>query len=606
MVSANEGWAVGGYGLIIHTTDGGVTWEQQPSGTFQALRTVFFIDELNGWASGNVDLYTADGGRTWLQGTRTFPSVGTVYTMTFADLNRGFATGNLDRAIMKTTDGGRNWFRQDLPFVVGLVEFFDPLNGIVSGAEGVLVTSDGGQTWTQRPNATGADHWFSTNLGWRTNNSEIVGGLIRQKIEYTTDGGVTWTPGATPDGTFVFGLYFTDANNGWGVGTKENIVRTTDGGRTWQTQRGGLNVPREFNSPFEYIFMFDTLRGITVGNTGLVFSTTDGGATWTPRQSGSGYTVHKIVATDNRHAWAAMENGEILKTTDGGKFWSRKKVYVGGSPADSTIAGIAFPNQQNGWACIRGRIGTPGASSIIKTTNSGDDWQDVNNAPAHNCFALDTFDGQTIVSVGFEGGGAPIVRSTDGGQTWTYTVFTGSSVIRDVDMVSGNVGYMAAGVRLLKSTDGFASWTTVAVTDGWLDVSFVDANNGWALGVNSSGIKELWHTTDGGQNWDIKLMPEAVAVHAVNPQTAWVIEHDYDPNILGNATFALRTTDGGQTFSRELVSLENVSTALFFVDPENGWVGGINKEIVSLTSDGADIFRRGTAGFESRKTPFDL
>jgi photosystem II stability/assembly factor-like uncharacterized protein/subtilisin-like proprotein convertase family protein len=606
MVSVNEGWAVGGFGLIMHTIDGGVTWEQQPSGTFEALRTIFFKDALNGWASGNADLFTTDGGRTWHHANRAFPGVGTVYSLNFADLNLGFAAGNSVRALMKTTDGGRTWFKQDVPIVVSLVKFFDSLNGIASSNEGVLTTSDGGQTWTQRPNATGAALWFDTLRGWRINNSEVVGGLIRQKIERTTDGGVTWTPGSTPDGTFVFRLYFTDANNGWGVGTKENIVRTTDGGATWQTQRGGLNAPRRFNAPFEDVHMFDPLRGITVGNTGLTFTTADGGVTWTPRQSGSGNLVHKIMAIDSQHAWAAMEDGEILKTTDGGKFWSRQKAYVGGSPADATIAGIAFPNLQNGWACIRGRIGTPGIPSILKTTNSGDDWQDVNNAPAHNCFALDTFDGQTIVSVGFEGGGAPIVRSIDGGQTWTYTVFTGSSVIRDVDMVSPNTGYMAAGARVLKSTDGFATWSTVIFGGNWFDVSFVDENNGWALRANDSGFIELMHTTNGGQTWDIKSMPDAVAVHAVNAQTAWVVEHDYDPNPLGNATFALRTTDGGQNYTRELVALENVSGALFFVDPDNGWVGGINKEAVSLTSDGAEIFRRGTLGLNARKTPFDF
>jgi photosystem II stability/assembly factor-like uncharacterized protein/subtilisin-like proprotein convertase family protein len=609
MISATEGWAVGGFGLIIHTTDGGVTWERQASGTFEALRAVHFHDAQNGWASGNVDLYTSDGGRTWQHGYRQIPGVGTVYQMDFADRNRGFSTGNAERAIMKTTDGGRNWQRQDMPIRIGLVEFFDALNGIASSFEGVLVTTDGGQNWTQRPNATGADEWFDTNHGWRTDNSEFVGGVIRQKIEYTINGGVTWTRGTVPEGTYVSRIFFVDTQNGWAVGTKENIIRTTDGGRTWQTQRGGLNSPRRFNSLLRDIHMFDTLHGIAVGNTGLVYTTGDGGLTWTARQSGSGYKVHKIVATDAGHAWAALEDGEILKTTDGGRFWSRQKAYVGGSPQDALIAGIAFPNEQNGWACIRGRIGTPGIPSVIRTTNSGDDWQDVNNAPAHNCWAIDTFDGNTIVSVGFEGGGAPIVRSTDGGQTWTYTVYPNSSIIRDVDMVSPNVGFMAAGAQLLKSTDGFASWTLLQFGGSWFDVSFVDENNGWVLRANDNGFVELWHTSNGGQTWDIKSMPDAVSVHAVNAQTAWVVEHDYDVLTMqyDDATYALRTTDGGQTFpTRELISLNNISTAVFFVDADNGWVGGIRQEFPSLTIEGAEIYRRGTLGVNSSKTPYDF
>jgi photosystem II stability/assembly factor-like uncharacterized protein/subtilisin-like proprotein convertase family protein len=595
MISAVEGWAIGGGGLILHTTDGGLTWERQTSGTYQALNTVYFLDTQKGWASGNIDLYTTDGGQTWNQATRALPNVGSVYQMTFADQDRGFAVGNDMQSIMKTTDGGRSWFTQALPIRVGQVKFFDPLNGLASSFEGVLVTSDGGQTWTQRSNATGGSEWFDTNRGWR------IGG----PIDYTTDGGLTWTAGAAPPGTFPHRLFFADAQNGWGVGTKENIVRTTDGGLTWQTQRGGMNAPERFHALLWDVNVFDTLHGVTVGDTGVVYTTSDGGTTWTPRQSGSGFAVHKIVATDNEHAWAAMKNGEILKTTDGGQFWSRQKVYIGGGPEDSIIAGIAFPNEQNGWACIRGRIGTPDIPSILKTTNGGDDWLDVNNAPAHNAWALDTFDGQTIVSVGFEGGGAPIVRSTNGGQTWTYTVYPASSVIRDVDMVSPNIGYAAAGSRLIKSTDGFASWTTVSQSGSWFDVSFVDENNGWALAFSSNGFLFLWHTATGGQTWDIKSMPDAVSVHAVNAQTAWVLEHDYDPNLLGNATFALRTTDGGQTYTRELVSLDDISTAIFFVDADNGWVGGSHQDAVSLTIDGADIFRRRTlapTSVVSRKT----
>lgn len=173
----------------------------------------------------------------------------------------------------------------------------------------------------------------------------------------------------------------------------------------------------------EDLHMLTPLEGWAVGGYALILHTTDGGATWNPRQYGSGYKVHKIVATDARHAWAALEDGEIMKTTDGGKKWLRQKVYVGASPQDSLIAGIAFPNRQNGWSCIRGRIGTPVTPSILKTVDSGESWQDVNKAPAHNCFALDTFDGQTIVSVGFEGGGAPIVRSTDGADIYRRGAF---------------------------------------------------------------------------------------------------------------------------------------------------------------------------------------
>jgi photosystem II stability/assembly factor-like uncharacterized protein len=75
------GWMVGNYGggkdwagTIWKSEDWGLTWQEQVDGTenwggtiAQALRGVFFIDENTGWAVGayGVILHTADGGRNW-------------------------------------------------------------------------------------------------------------------------------------------------------------------------------------------------------------------------------------------------------------------------------------------------------------------------------------------------------------------------------------------------------------------------------------------------------------------------------------------------------------------------------------------------------------
>jgi photosystem II stability/assembly factor-like uncharacterized protein len=58
------GWAVGDAGTIINTTNGGVSWTSQTSGTTNALRDVQFVDTSNGWAvgDGGVILHTSNGG----------------------------------------------------------------------------------------------------------------------------------------------------------------------------------------------------------------------------------------------------------------------------------------------------------------------------------------------------------------------------------------------------------------------------------------------------------------------------------------------------------------------------------------------------------------
>jgi photosystem II stability/assembly factor-like uncharacterized protein len=49
---AQEGWAVGANGAIIHTEDGGATWTQVASGTTHPLERLAFVTRARGWAVG--------------------------------------------------------------------------------------------------------------------------------------------------------------------------------------------------------------------------------------------------------------------------------------------------------------------------------------------------------------------------------------------------------------------------------------------------------------------------------------------------------------------------------------------------------------------------
>jgi len=65
-LSAQQGWAVGEGGTILHTIDGGKTWQPQQSGIIRDLQRIFFIDKNYGWITGQgILLRTEDGGETW-------------------------------------------------------------------------------------------------------------------------------------------------------------------------------------------------------------------------------------------------------------------------------------------------------------------------------------------------------------------------------------------------------------------------------------------------------------------------------------------------------------------------------------------------------------
>ena len=70
-VDSLMGWAAGFYGTILHTSDGGVNWENQASGVGESLLALFFINSDYGWVVGNggILIRTSNGGRTWSNGS---------------------------------------------------------------------------------------------------------------------------------------------------------------------------------------------------------------------------------------------------------------------------------------------------------------------------------------------------------------------------------------------------------------------------------------------------------------------------------------------------------------------------------------------------------
>ena len=67
MIDANEGWAAGYFGTVLHTTDGGMSWEQQYNGNTNRLWGIYFLDGQTGWTcgAGTTMLHTSDGGQSW-------------------------------------------------------------------------------------------------------------------------------------------------------------------------------------------------------------------------------------------------------------------------------------------------------------------------------------------------------------------------------------------------------------------------------------------------------------------------------------------------------------------------------------------------------------
>ncbi len=101
-IDTQNGWVVGTAGTILHTTNGGQSWETQFSNPNVALKSVHFVDHQNGWAVGTSGLIfkTINAGQNWNiveSGMGEYADINDVF---FADLQNGWVVGD-DGFILK-------------------------------------------------------------------------------------------------------------------------------------------------------------------------------------------------------------------------------------------------------------------------------------------------------------------------------------------------------------------------------------------------------------------------------------------------------------------------------------------------------------------------
>jgi photosystem II stability/assembly factor-like uncharacterized protein len=180
-----NGWSVG-FPNINRTYDGGETWEIQfvlpPD--FSTAHSVCFTDSLNGWVSGGHSvgstghtwgyiLHTNDGGNTW---DYQFYGGGhdgcKLHSICFTDSLKGWSAGGgwgYRGIILKTTNGGNNWDTSyfNNSSTLHSINFADSFNGWAVGSNGSIIsTTDGGNTWESDTSNTS----YSLNSVYFTEN----------------------------------------------------------------------------------------------------------------------------------------------------------------------------------------------------------------------------------------------------------------------------------------------------------------------------------------------------------------------------------------------------------------------------------------------------
>ncbi len=591
-VDQKTGWAVGWFGEVIKTTDGGATWSFQRLGTsvggqqeptFYALD---FIDTKTGWVvggsqgAGDVILKTTDGGDHW---TSQLTGPAAINSVKFVDDEFGWAVeyGHGNSTILKTKDGGAHWAAQFVAGTsLGSVFFIDRETGWAVGGGGtILKTTDGGDTWVTQASRTinglSSVHFIDKENGWVVGYDSALPARD-STILRTTDGGETWLPQRSGTNSPLRAVTFTDKENGWVVGGTQFIpliLKTKNGGNDWTAQTFGNGGFVSLQS----VSFFDKSTGWAVGSSGKILATTDGGENWVSLSPGTRGGVGEIQMINNDIGFAVAGEGTdgiFLKTANGGEVWTPQQF-------GNSLLSLSFISQDRGWV-----VGAYG--DIWNTEDGGNSWKLQNSGTSS---ALTSVQFRTPPPplpdvpfvIGWAAGDQGTILKTTNGATWVALNSGVSDFFASIffaqDRNHGWVGGSTAGGagRILNTTNGGTSWAIQFTTSSPVNsIFFIDQNTGWAAGGSSSGTGFILKTTNGGANWTYKLsgVDGLNSVHFTGQNTGWAV---------GTRGSMFETTDGGQTWVRQTRIFGEDYASVFFTSPSSGWVTGSRGAILHTT-----------------------
>lgn len=408
----------------------------------QATEVAFLSPNL-GWAVVTTAVYssvyqvlqTKDGGATWIPGGRIASQP---VSLQFVNAEDGFAATN--GPLYATLDGGRTWHVRGFTSV-STPHFVSPSLGVAVAADQVVLTQNGGVTWTtvlapagvrfQDVSAPTASEFFAIGTG--------TGGPV---LFRSTDSGATWSPLFTstsapalaaayraylaqnpyyssptnPRPTFRQGnssVFFTGPRTGWlslfdGSFLSTMYAETEDGGETWRFAWGNYGCAMGCNGMGDALLASGFLGANHVwryqGQS--VERSTDGGRTWSDSTLPLGMAAQaSVTAADYVNATRGYlaTNAGLYVTRDGGATWQRLW--------PRTVGPFKFVSLQKGGAGFA--VGQNLPYLLWSTDNGGRTW-----TPEHQFTTPIEAMGRLAGKGGWVYDGRVLWETGDGGHTW--------------------------------------------------------------------------------------------------------------------------------------------------------------------------------------------
>ncbi|MBM3325265.1 MAG: hypothetical protein FJY66_06315, partial [Calditrichaeota bacterium] len=230
--------------------------------------------------------------------------------------------------------------------------------------------------------------------------------------------------------------------------------------------------------------------------TGLVLRTVNGGNTWemASRLDSIFYECIHFVSKDK--GWLCGEKGSLLQTEDGGLTWH----HIGFFPETYSFYGIYMSRQGRGF--LAGIDGSNRKAVFFASTDRGETWVERSDEFPDACFEpiqfLDT-------ERGFMAGGNQVLRTTDGGRSWTAYELDKKTVIRGLHFVDFRDGWVVGhGGDVFCTEDSGHTWHRLErfTRNRLRSVHFLDEERGFIVGDHDQEPGSLWWTEDGGVTWN--------------------------------------------------------------------------------------------------------
>ena len=136
---------------------------------------------------------------------------------------------------------------------------------------------------------------------------------------------------------------------------------------------------------------------------------------------------------------------------------------------------------------------------------------------------------------------------------WTPQVSGVTASLRGVSAVNDRVVWASgSGSTVIRTTDGGATWTKLAVTTDrvdFRDIDAIDERTAYVLSIGAGATSRIYKTIDAGEHWDLQLANQDPKVF-LDAMSFWDATHGIAVSDTIDGHFVIFMTDDGKTWNR--------------------------------------------------------